>query len=746
MTAAMIALTTLSACGGGSAVNSSSGTTPTNPGNSNNSGLLSPSTTPSALNFNTAEYSNSNAASASKAISAWQAGANGQGVTIGLVDTGIDTTSAEFSGRISSSSAAFGGNSSYQDSDGHGTAVAGIAAAARNNSEIMGIAYGASVMALRTDVVGSCAGSGGCSFSDTAIAAALNHAASNGASVVNISLGGAGSISPSLRQAVDSATKAGVIIVVSAGNERAKALPSYDPSSPSPFALDMLSAGNGLVIIVNSVDANGQISNFSDLAGTSQNNVIGALGEQVRSLDLLNDPTTYYVYSGTSFSAPQVTAAVALMKQAFPTLTSAQIVSRLLSTARDTGAAGTDSIYGRGILDIAAAFAPFSITTLAGSSTAVSMNNNGALSTAMGDAQATGSGTQVVILDALGRAYSLGLQSSLRRAPSRAPLYALSQTPRHTARLSLGSLDASLRYASIIPVTDRFGERHDITRPHQLVGEARVALSSDTMLALAFGKTEGSAESAVTETDFLAAPDTGQDTGFIRQADMAFTLRHRLSSHSGLAMTGVRGTILGSGLHAGYRHVGAQFSWQSTGLKLLLGGQALHEDETLLGSKLAPFFGIAGSHTLFADARADIALSEKWSLELVARRGWTGASGVGNAHLNTMAWSASLSRTGLMPSGRDRIALRVSQPLRVVSGGVDAVLPVSYDYTTLRADWRTTVVNLAPKGRETDAELSYTLPAASGWLSLSGYARRQPGHIAYAPSDIGAAMRFSIGY
>ena len=70
-------------------------------------------------------------------------------------------------------------------------------------------------------------------------------------------------------------------------------------------------------------------------------------------------------------AAPQVAGAVALLAQAFHNLSGAQIVNLLLSSARDAGDAGTDPVYGRGILDIGRAFAPQGSTALAGTSVAV---------------------------------------------------------------------------------------------------------------------------------------------------------------------------------------------------------------------------------------------------------------------------------------------------------------------------------------------------------------------------------------
>ncbi|MGP4854939.1 hypothetical protein ACTXP3_27645, partial [Klebsiella pneumoniae] len=78
-----------------------------------------------------------------------------------------------------------------------------------------------------------------------------------------------------------------------------------------------------------------------------------------------------------------------------------------LSTARDAGAAGTDPIYGRGILDINAAFSPQGAQSLAGTLVPVSAASSSlTLSPAMGDAGAKGASLGAVILDGYSRAYA----------------------------------------------------------------------------------------------------------------------------------------------------------------------------------------------------------------------------------------------------------------------------------------------------------------------------------------------------
>ena len=119
-------------------------------------------------------------------------------------------------------------------------------------------------------------------------------------------------------------------------------------ATADPFALVPAQTFPGQVIIAGSVGVdNGaggtnldQLSPFSNRAGQGQNWYLAALGYRVRTIDHTG---AGFLYSGTSFSAPIITGAVALMAQAFPNLTAAQIVDVLFRTADDLGAAGDDA-------------------------------------------------------------------------------------------------------------------------------------------------------------------------------------------------------------------------------------------------------------------------------------------------------------------------------------------------------------------------------------------------------------------
>jgi len=96
----------------------------------------------------------------------------------------------------------------------------------------------------------------------------------------------------------------------------------------------------------------------------------------------------------------------------------------------------------------------------------------------------------------------------------------------------------------------------------------------------------------------------------------------------------------------------------------------------------------------------------------------------------------------------DRFVLRFSQPLRVEHGGFAMTFPTSYDYSTGTATDSLPRFSLSPSGREADAELNYgsSLLDGAGWLSGNLFARRDPGHIANSPDDLGRAVRFTLDF
>ena len=725
-----------------------------------------PPTQPVPTQFNTTEFRRSDGPLEHNAAVAWNAGRTGEGVTIAVVDTGVDVSSPEFAGRISPLSRdMLNAGRPIGGSDDHGTRVALVAAAARDNTGILGMAHGATIMALRTDSVGSCASSGptdsstDCSFSDNDIAAAVTYASANGARVINISLGGQGATT-ALQNAVRDAVARGSLIVISAGNDGL--------AQPGSFAALLGQAGNGGVLIVGSVDADGDMSSFSNRAGGQAAHFLAARGSRIccaydNGQLYTDDQGFVYVLSGTSYSAPQVSGAAALLAQAFPNLTGKQIAEILLESAFDVGAPGTDAVYGRGILDLARAFQPLGMTSLAGSEAVLPLGDDtGTASPAMGDALARAS-LQAVVLDRYDRAFGTDLGVTLHGAQAVNRL-----TPAVAGRqryVAFGSEQTSLAFtidASDGPVRTAALRLGLADADSARVLAARVASRVAPGLQLGFAYAEG-ADGLVAQLQgqdrpaLMIAPEAGGDEGMFRRSDASFALRRQfggwgltLSAETGETMSGAAmrraGEMRGRRFEENVSAYGVALDRRTGPVELALGLSRMDEEHTLLGGRFHDAFGLSGARTLFADARVGFDFAPGWRLGGAVRQGWTSAREAGlvaaGSDLVSRAWSLDLERRGVF-AGNDGLAVRVAQPLRVERGTLNLLLPVAYSYETLLADYGVRSLALAPEGRELLAELAWHGSLLSGDAAASLFYRRDPGHYEALPDDQGVALRWS---
>lgn len=713
---------------------------------------------PPSSNFDTAEYRRSNGAAQAQAISAYNAGASGAGIIAGVVDSGVDIDSPEFAGKIHPQSADFAASRGLQDEGGHGTAVSSVLLGAKNDIETHGVAFGATLLVLRTDTPGTCSDpdpEAGCTHNDNNMARAVDRAVAVGAKVINMSLGGS-PMNSTLRAAVDRATAAGIVFVISAGNEF-----DTDPvtaANPDPMALTALDPiARGQILIAGATDTSQQIAAFSNRAGTGQNFYITALGVRVRAPD---ESGAQFLWSGTSFSAPIISGAVALLAQAFPNLTGRQIVDLLLSTTTDLGAAGTDAIYGRGELNLARAFQPQGQQSIAGTPIPVPTGATGALGGPMGDATGK-AGPEAIILDSYGRAFKADFSGTLlvaKSAPKLAPALNMGTETRIAANQNLAvSLSVANRRDGVGP--DRLDlSPRERSQARAIAGSVIAKLGNNRQVALGISRSSGALidQMAIERAASFIAADAAQESfGFFSRPSSAFAYRQQVAGF-GLTVAGESGDVrlwqefAGDPLRSRYRgygyrlaHVG--FDRGVGPLHLKLSGTMLDERETILGGGTNMWTGETGARSWFADAGSTLSLGSEWRVEANYRRGWTriAAAGLRDSAdwLESDAWSADLTRFGVF-SLRDSLSLRIAQPLRVRGGGLNLTLPTGYDYSTLQASFGRQFVSLSPTGRERDIEAAYATPFAGGNLSANAFWRTEPGHIEAAPNDLGVALRF----
>ncbi len=209
---------------------------------------------------------------------AWEAGATGRGIVVGVIDDGIDPSQPDLIGAISPLSIdILSGRGQLQGAGTHGSELAGFIGARFNGTGVVGIAYESTILTVRAEQAGNCGSN--CSFSTVDLARGLRYAVDNGARVVNFSLGSNNPSGATFESTLAEMTARGTIIVISAGNEG-----DADPRWPARYAADP-AISKGLIIVAGALTQNDEIASFSNLAGVAQNWYVVAPGSRVVSVD-----------------------------------------------------------------------------------------------------------------------------------------------------------------------------------------------------------------------------------------------------------------------------------------------------------------------------------------------------------------------------------------------------------------------------------------------------------------------------
>lgn len=258
---------------------------------------------------------------------AWDA-TQGAGVTIAILDSGIDTKHPDLAPRLIAGYNFVDGNTNTEDVRSHGTKVAGAAAATLNNGiGVASVAGATKIMPVRVSD-----SSGYVYWSN--MAAGLTWAADRGARIAVMSFNGVAG-SASVLSAAKYFKDRGGLAFVSAGND------NVDPSYANTSSMIIVAA-------TTNSDAKASFSNFGDHVHLS------APGSGIYSTTW---GQAYASVSGTSFSAPITAGVAALVMAANPGLSNTQVENILFTTALDLGAAGRDIYFGYGRVDAAAAVA-----------------------------------------------------------------------------------------------------------------------------------------------------------------------------------------------------------------------------------------------------------------------------------------------------------------------------------------------------------------------------------------------------
>ncbi|MCJ9427828.1 S8 family peptidase [Kordiimonas marina] len=764
----------LSACSGGGATSQPTPQTPS--GGSSGPVSAPPSVTGTADDFRTKEYQANWGLEAIGAADAYAQGYSGKGVTIGIVDYNFDFSSPE----VNFSAASAGENPAYRaiyeaqigqgaTSTPHGQAVAVIAAGVKNDVDTHGVAFGATVLGIDffSGVNAYQTSQNGVLYT---VSDPWTYAVQHGARVINKSFGydeGDVIANPpqvSQRYVLDDSTNAvaaGALLVASAGNNSGS-----EPSLSNLDALDqlqangLLSSGNGAMLIVGAVDQNNQIADFSDKAGDgiAKNYYLVAPGVRVVAPWVTDtDGAGLYYLNGTSFSAPHVSGAAALLFERWPTLTARQVANILLDTATDLGVAGVDNVYGHGLLNVAAALKPVGASAIAvrsGQKPQVPVTQTGLrFGAAFGDVPGLKASLKhTMILDSYHRDFQIDTSGMVSTSDP-----AMNILARMDARADWRASALTLGPGTMSYVVN-LDKR--LTPERALMGEAGENLGPKVSASFEFTGSYAGSKWAIgtgrSLTDALARTPvddpvagrfslTGASDPVLPTGQGAYLLTgKRLGEDTDLWVGAAIASVSGEKNHP-VRALQGDSRTLSVAARLVhyLGiGQfgtelgLTRESDSVLGSRSAGGFALSGgADTAWLTVDGNAWLGDGFSLSArltgTATRAASAASSLfaGTGTIYGTSFSLIAAKEGAL-AHNDSLSLSLYQPLRVERAVSHYVTGTGLNPDTGDVLFRSRRVSLAPSGRELAVEAAYSL-TLDGWLMEANLGHRfDAGHIA----------------
>ncbi|MCY4282741.1 MAG: S8 family serine peptidase [Gammaproteobacteria bacterium] len=584
------------------------------------------------------------------------------------------------------------------------------------------------------------------------------------------------------------------IYVWAAGNARGEIQP--DGSTDSAASVEIVAGlpvrlpelrGHSLAVVA--TDRDGNIADFSNRCGIAQDFCLAAPG-----IEVTGPVPAFYCPAGTtecfavvedagtSAAAPFVTGGIALLAQHYRNqLGNDELVARLLNTADKTGAYADADTYGQGLLDLDAATRPLGQTRLligeslfgAAALTSDSMLRQGA---AFGDALARGlAAKEVASFDEAAAPFFHALDDYLYPDVAASVgleerLYTLGNE-RRSARWQHHDVTAQIRltrarnhhtdHADLATQVWRHNNHTAASIPLRVASLSTSWNWADGQFFLGYRDApnrwlEAAADAtaygrrvwlnpgafsdpAAFTNPYLGLARNGASLGYARPAGRG---AWRVTAWRGSAQYGEQqdpDAARATGVLAEYR----RYLPSSSGVSLQLGW--LTEAERVLGQRARGAFGAFEGATAFLGLSTVHRLNDVWTLLGSAHLGLSQAAARDQGMLRdpstlwTSAFSLGLSGDGIS-GARDRLALRLSQPLRVEAGHAH-LRWVSGRTPQRRLRVEQARLELTPSGRQLDLELTYSRPWGGGRAYLATVASRDVGHVRGA-HDVALLMRY----
>ena len=688
----------------------------------------------------------------------------GRGLYLGVVDTGVKSNASVFaSGQVSNvlsgcAAITFKCSNGYQDDNGHGTAVAEIAAGYAKfgyNSSYGGYAIKAgSVISVAPDAniiaekVLNAAGKG----YSTDVANGVKKAADAGAAVINVSITYGNTAD--IVAAINYAAAKGAMIVWAGGNSAQTLLNGANTHGLTAAAMQRL-------VFAGSVNASNALSSFSNTPGSGKltgsstqtaymNRWVMAPGEAILAPYVKAGNNAWAYWSGTSMSAPMVSGALILLESAWPILrTKGTAANLLLATSTDLGAKGVDTTFGNGLMNLTTAFQPYgtlSVTDANGSTYNVSSLSTGLIgSGALGSLSALQSKlSNYTAFDSYARNFTVNLSSLVTSSKGSAtlnPLPTNSNKGPLVVKLNGGSEFAYWQQTQeLSPVANVFGGSEDSQFKQ---GFAMMRLSDGTRMAAGAGYAPQYAHQVAlfdsNEMATLSLGMGGTDLQSIAQGGPMSSIGLPLGASNRLAVswsqTGQPNPLQASmTTQASKFSVGLSHAWDSK-WKTAMSYTSLQEQQGFLGSVFSQN-AMLGLHGNGLSQGLELATSYQLSPQqlLMAQVSVSETSGIqadgllnGASAMRAQGFALGWLSKQLWRQD-DQLSVTIKQPLRLTSGsmglwmaGVDALGQAVY---------HSEKVSLVPDGRELDFKLAYDTPLArQQTLSLQAVYRQDVQHV-----------------
>ena len=686
--------------------------------------------------------------------------APGAGVTVGLIDTGIDQDHISFEDTTITEELLFG----VEDEDGkefsHGTAVASIIAASPNpnyDSDFQGIAWGAEIKmfvialgeAPPKDVVQEPTGVDEIADQQDAFSALYSIVLESGVDILNLSFGSPGiienytegeirdSFSAAIEVMAQADAEEKTIFVWAGGNNHGRACTpgsnncvgsSGTDSEGNPAgtldasSVELWSGLHALIeelrghtVAAVAVDEQGEITDFSNRCGIAADWCLAAPGDDVYVAyfgpDNDGNPGVrgFAAGGGTSFAAPMVSGGLALMKHYFRgQMSNTELVTRLFASADKTNHSESknysdSAVYGQGLMDLDAALSPIGDTSIASGAT-VGGGGNRTQTTALrlggafGDGMTRSvAGQEIAGFDELGAPFWFDLGTFAGAAGA----------PSTAARL------------------------RDFMPPQPFV-----------LKMLPGGATHASWGYGARRADPRWDPPTlriglferlgGADEGHFSLAEEAMTFS--LKGMNGFAATAFATTVDITGRP---QASGLALSWRPRQARFGFRGGWMAERDSLLGTVSEGAFGAISAGTAFAGVEGNVAVGP-WHLSANAEIGQV----LSTPHEGLITELSGLTTSALSLSatrplgGSNIIGLSISQPLRLEEGQAELLFPVgrSKDGAVLRQSLQG---DLVPSGRQIDVTASWNRYFPKGGeFRLGATWTHHPGHQGEAAPEL----------